>query len=196
MPTLDLDPTIGISSPIFPAQDYIHIGGKRSPGKATIQGVNSPRGWDVRKGYAQTGAFVVPTGDELSTFQVLFELWTAEHIVAWYQFAAANFDRSVRFQPGTITPVALSISHPTLSAPPLRITSVVVTDASALENDDYGLWSCTVSFLQYRAPIIAPARPSAVMQTKSATVPTAQDAEDQQIEDRRSTFAGLNGGGA
>lgn len=172
---------IGLPTSDFPAQDYIMISFDKSPGKATIVSANSPRGWQVMKSPYVSGAALVPTGDEPARFDIMFELWTAEHLKAWRYFAAAYFDKSVRFEPGTIKPVALSISHPILNAAPLRITSAVIVGATALMNDGYGLYSCVVSFLQYRAPIPAAKRPDASLQEKQKAAPKAQDAADRTI---------------
>ena len=35
-----------------PIQDFIVLGGLRSPGRATVAGAGSPRDWDIRKGWA------------------------------------------------------------------------------------------------------------------------------------------------
>ena len=55
----------------------------------------------------------------------------------------------------------MSIQHPTLNDPALSITQVVVTNVGAWEQDPdgTGLWSRTLSFLQYRKPrpaLVAP----------------------------------------
>jgi len=178
---------------VFPTQDYVTIGGDRSPGKAIIHDVHTPRPWDIRKGYALTGATIIPQGDDLGTFKIRFELWDPADVPAWYAFAAQYFDKSVRLLPGSSKPKALSILHPMLSAPPIRITACVVDDATALEPDDDGLggWHSIVSFIQYRAPKPALSPPDAAIAPAAQPQPTAEDAADQEIQNKLATFQGL-----
>jgi hypothetical protein len=177
----------------FPERDYVMIGGDPSPGKATIRGCNSPRGWDVRKGYALSGATVVPTGDDLSKFEILFEFWDESQVPLWYSFASKYFDKAVRLNPGTLVPKALGIEHPILSAPPLRITEVVVEDVTQLEQDDTGGWSCVVKFLQYRRAKPALSPPDASIPAAQKATPTAQDAAEREIQEKLGTLKGLLG---
>ncbi len=176
----------------FPTQHYISIGGERSPGKATVRGGNTPRGWDIRKGYGLTGATVAPTGDELAAgIVVLFEFWQAAQITAWYAYAAKYFDKSVRILPGGKTPKPLGIFHPVLAAPPLGMTSFVVKDATQLENDGTGLWSCEVHLLQYRKPKPALAKPSGVVPPAAVAAPTAMDAADIEMAQKYAKYNSL-----
>jgi len=164
------------------ARDYILIGGDRSPGVVTVDSCDSPRGWDIRKGYALSGATVVPTGDELSTVELTFGFWTADQITAWQAFAAKYFDKAVRLIPGSLTPKALSIQHPVINGAPLRVTEVVVKDCSALQNDGTGFWTARVVLLQYRKPQPALAKPPAAIPAAQQPKPTAQDAQDREIQ--------------
>lgn len=189
-----------VSATGIPARDYIVIGGDKSPGKATIRGLNSPRAWDIRKGYGLSGATVVPAGDELATFSVLFEFFdaggtgvqkTADQLQAWYAYAAKYFDKSVRLVPGSNVPKALGIDHPILAAPPHRVTEAVVKDVSQLEQDDYGGWSAEVFFLQYRKAKPALAAPNAAIPAAAKPTPTAEDEADREMAAKLATLKGL-----
>lgn len=166
----------------FPAQDFLVIGGDKSPGKCEISNTHSPRPWDIRQGYALSGATLVPKGDEPATFAIRFSLWLPSQVPGWYAFAAKYFDKSVRLVPGTLTPKALTVGHPQLSAPPLRVTAAVVNDATALEPDGYGLWFAIVFFTQYRKPKPALSPPDAAIPAAAAPQPTAQDQADKDIQ--------------
>lgn len=189
-----------VSSTGIPARDYIMIGGDKSPGKCTIRGLNSPRGWDIRQGYGLSGATVVPKGDECSTFSVFFEFFdaggsgvqkTADMLNAWYAYAAKYFDKSVRLVPGSNVPKALGVDHPILAAPPHRVTEAVVKDVSGLEQDDNGGWSVEVFFLQYRKPKPALAAPNAAIPAAAQTAPTAEDEADREMAAKLATLKGL-----
>ncbi|HEX8795450.1 MAG TPA: hypothetical protein VF765_31085 [Polyangiaceae bacterium] len=191
--SIDQFPTDGVIGD--PSVDYILIEGTKSPGKATVRGANSPRGWDIRKGYALSGATVVPSGDELAEgIKVLFEFWEESQLTDWYAYAAKYFDKSVRFVLGSLTPRPLGIFHPVLAAPPIGITEVVVKDCTQLENDGYGLWSCELTLLQYRKPKPAPAAPSAAIPAALSAAPTALDAADREMQAKLAQFQSLTGG--
>lgn len=177
----------------FPYQDYVLIGGDQSPGRCKVQNIHTPRPWDIRKGYAQTGATVVPQGDDLGTFELRFDLWLPSQVPVWYAFAAKYFDKSMRLIPGTNIPKALSILHPQLSAPPVRITACVVTDATGLleEEDDLGGYYAIVSCLQYRRPKPALSAPDAKIPAANNPPPTAEDAADAVIQSKLATVQSL-----
>lgn len=161
-----------------PMQDYVLLGGAKTPGRATVQGAGSPRKWDVRQGYGYSGAIVVYMGDGLAQFDIHVDLWLPEHFSEWNRFAKIAL---VKAPLGT-KPKALDISHPLLSLEPLKITSVVVEDVSQFEQDDEGLWTCTIKCLQYRAPLPALGRPLASIPNAAKITPTAQDAAEVEIQ--------------
>lgn len=173
----------------FPQQDYILLGGVQSPGRATVLGAGSPREWDVRKGYGYSGAVTVYTGENLAKFEVLIELWEKSHFAEWVRFAKIALEKP----PLGTKPKALDIAHPLLNLPPLSITSVVVEDVSQFEQDEEGLWSCTIKFLQFRAPKPALGKPLASIPNAAKPVPTAQDAADVEIQKLVKTFGELAG---
>lgn len=173
--------------------DYIMIGGDVSPGKATVHGALIQRGWDIRKGYASTGATLAPTGDQPAKFGIRFEFFEDEEIDAWEVFAKKYFSAAVRFEPGTIKPRALGIAHPLLNSPPLSISEVVVEEVSQLEQDDTGLWSTEVKFIQYRKPVQAADPPKASIPAAIKTAPTAEDAADREQQEKLATFLRLAG---
>jgi len=174
----------------FPYQDYILLGGAQSPGRATIVGAGSPRDWDIRKGYGFSGAFVIYTGDGLAKFKVQIDLWTAAQFADWVRFAKLCL---VKPPVGT-KPKAMDISHPLLNMEPLKITSVVVEDCSQFTEDDDGMFSCTIDFLQYRAPMPALGKPLASIPNVKKPTPTAQDEAEAQIQKLMGQFATLANG--
>ena len=174
----------------FPYQDYIILGGAKSPGRATIVGAGSPRDWDKRKGYGFSGAFVIYTGDNLAKFKVQIDLWTPDQFAEWAKFA-----KLCLVKPPTGTkPKAMDIQHPLLSMDPIKITSVVVEDCSQFTEDDDGLWSCTIDFLQYRAPMPALGKPLASIPSVKKPKPTAKDAAEVEIEKLTEQFKALANG--
>ena len=172
------------------AQDVIVIGGDVSPGRARIRGAGSPRTWDVRQGYGFSGAFVVFTGAGLAKFEVEIALWLASQETDWERFAKKYLEKP----PSGMRPKALGIYHPLLTAPPLNISAVVVEDVSQFEEDEYGLWTCVIKFLEYRQPKPILARPSAAIPAAAKALPTARDALDEEIQRKQKELAKLTGG--
>lgn len=173
----------------FPAQDYILLGGEKSPGRATVLGAGSPRTWDKRKGYGYSGAFVIFTGDDLAKFKVQIDLWKKDQFAEWDRFAKKCLVKPPLGQ----KPKALDIQHPLLNAEPLKITSAVVEDVSQWDQDEEGLWSCTIDFLQFRAPKPALGKPNAAIPSVAKPIPTAQDAADVEIQRLMAQFSALAG---
>lgn len=158
-------------------QDFIVLGLMKSPGKATISKLATPRKWDEREGYGASGATIVYNGNKLATFEVLIEMWDEiQATLDWPAFALVLAKAAPN-----IIPIALGIGHPLLNSPPYNVTSVIVEDVGGLEQDDYGLWSCVIKFKEFRKPIPALGAPLAAIPASAAPVPTAQDALDVAI---------------
>jgi hypothetical protein len=140
------------------AEDFIVLGGFRSPGLAVVKGAGSPRKWDVRAGYAFTGATVIYTGTDLAKFEVDIFAWEPDHFAAWEVFARAVLSPPVKAAPS----YSLAIEHPALNNPPLSILQVVVEDVTqwAQEADGGGLFARTIKLLQYRAPVPVLVKPA------------------------------------
>jgi hypothetical protein len=161
-----------------PEQDYVLLGGARTPGRATIVGAGSPRSWDIRQGYGYSGAIVVFTGEGLAKFDIVVDLWLPSHWGEWNRFAKVALAKA----PLGMKPKALDIAHPLLALEPIKVTSVVVEDVTQFEEDDEGLWTCRIKCLQYRAPKPALGKPLASIPNVDKPKPTAQDAAELEIQ--------------
>lgn len=159
----------------FPHADTFLLGGQPCPGKATLIAGDSPRPWDIRKGYAMSGATVVPAGDDLSHPVFAVEMWDPADWPLFQAFAAKYLAKSVRFKPGTVVPVALGIYHPVLASPPWLITEVVVENVTVPKQDDTGMWMLEIHFLDYRKVKPAPPKPDAAFATTQTPIPSATD---------------------
>lgn len=171
-----------------PVQDYIILNGFRSPGKAIVAGATTPRKWDQRPGYGFTGATVFYTGQGLAEFTVTLELWDPREWQDWWAFA-----RVLEKEPIGKRAAALKISHPLLTRAPLNITDVVVTDVSQWEQDDDGLWTCTISFLEYRPPKPAVGKPTAAIPDSPQGKVAAKTAIEIENEKLTKELADLSG---
>lgn len=173
-----------------PEQDYVILGSKRTPGRATIVSPGSPRKWDKQAGFGISGATLAFLGDDLSEFDLLVDLWEPEHWTAWTSFARDVLDKRPR---GRISPEgAFDIVHPALNRSPTRISSVVVLDVTGPDQED-GLWTFRIKLSAYRQPKPALGKPPAAVPAVPGVTPTAKTAEDQAIADLLAEQARLGG---
>lgn len=175
----------------LPIQDWVLLGGEITPGLATITGAGMPRKWDKAQGFGLSGAFLRYMGDDLKDFEISLYLWTEAQVEDFYEFARKVLSKP----PKGKRPKAIEIKHPLLDAPPLLIRSVVVSDVSQLEEDELGGWNVTISLIPFRAPILAIGRVAATFAKATNAAPTAQDAKEREIQQKRAEFARLAGGG-
>lgn len=176
-----------LSSP--PEQDYIILGGQRSPGVATLRNAGSPRDWDIRKGYGFSGASVVFTGNGLAKFECDIYLWTPAHWIDWKTFSLL-----LAKPKGLVQTTGIGISHPLLKLPPLSIDSVVIEDVLQFEEDDSGGWQCTIKFIEFKRPAPALSKPLVAIPSASKAPPTAQDAVDREIQAKAARLKALAAG--
>lgn len=148
-----VDSLVGVA----PNQDVIVLAGVPSPGVAVVRGADSPRDWDVQKGYGLTGATTIFTGQGLAKFDVDIFCWESLHFQAWKLFSKLTLENP----PIGGRPTSMFIQHPQLNDPPLSIGQVVITNVTQWEQDPdgSGMWSRTISFLEYRKPRPALVKP-------------------------------------
>lgn len=131
-----------LASPI----DHVLLAGERSPGLADVQGAGSPRRWDIRRGYALSGARPVFRGMDVARFRVVLRLLTEADWEAWHAWK-----RLVQQPPSGTRPRALDIWHPVLEE--CGISSAVVENVEQPVHDGTGGWSIAIAFIEYRPPM-------------------------------------------
>jgi hypothetical protein len=176
---------------LFPAADTINIGGSTAPGKWRLIEATKQYGWDIRKGQALDGATVVPTGDELIVAKFEVTLWDEAQFAPFYLLRTTYLRKALRKTSGSLNTWAIGVDHPELGA--LGAGDFVVKEITPLVNNGNGLWTCTVTFLQYRKPKAALSKPDAAIPAAAAPMPTAQDAQQREIQDSMNTIQGLQG---
>jgi hypothetical protein len=150
-------------------------GGILSPGLCEIEGAALNNKWDIRAGYGIIGGTAWFTGTELSEFSITFRLYDDRDWEDWEAIAPL-------FKTRQRTPSwkGLEIEHPQLQE--VGITAVVVKKVSQpVKEDDTGIWSIKIDFIEY------PKRP----QLKAAKVDGAQAEPVDPIEAQ--TDAALKG---
>jgi hypothetical protein len=148
------------------ALDLFIVNGMTHAGKAEIVGLETPRKVDERDGYGITGATTVFNGIKLARWGVLFSIWDA------FDFDESRpFFEMLKTPPLTLPPLALGVYHPLLAEE--GISAALVLNGGGWSQDDYGLFTRTVKFVQYRQPLPALASPQAAIPTAPvAAVPT------------------------
>lgn len=154
---MPFDPT---TSPV----DYVILAGQRSPGIANLDGASSPRQWDERRAYGQSGASLVYRGLKPAKFTLALLLISAEDWAAWDAW------RPVVQRPPTGTrPRALDIEHPITEM--LGIRSVVVEDVLQPRQTGNGEWTIEIKLLEFRPPTTTVTRPQASADRAPVTDP-------------------------
>lgn len=189
--TPDTPPEIAANSNGFPHQDFVILGGGRTPGIATVE-VERPQGWDERQGYGLSGAYAIPTGAPLTRPIVRVKLWTGAQYALWKTFAATYLARAAVVVPGTRTTKALAIVHPILNDPPFLIQAVVVENVKAIPQTDDGIWEYEIHLLEYRAPQPALGKGDAVIPPAGGyQLQTATDRQNAENDRLAQSFASL-----
>lgn len=163
------------------AQDYVTIGGQKSPGRASILDMKRKIGWDVRKAYGLDKATLVPVGNDPATFSVRFDFWDPAEKVTWDAFAKTYLKWALVRVPGGATK-ALKVLHPILQAQPFAVQDCVVSEIHGLNKDEEGLWGCTIDFMEYGAPVIALQKARGTIDGKAVQKPVAQTAQQQYLQ--------------
>jgi hypothetical protein len=116
---------------------------------------------------------------------VRFELWTDDHFVQWFPFL-----KLLQRKPSK---VAQQIFHPVLALQ--GFYGCQVSKITALDQDEEtGIFSCEVTFLEFNPPKPALSKPLAAIPNAPKPLPTAEDVADEEILGLAKQWRGLGGG--
>lgn len=177
----------------FPAVNSITLANFPMPGKWSLLEAKKKFGWQIQKGYGLSGAVVFPTGDELVVAKFKAEFWSSSDFNIFKNIRKQLLQKPVFSVGGALLTAAMGIDHPELKA--LGVTSVVIGEVGAAIQEDGGLWVCHIDFLQYRAPLPAPPKPTTTIPDVAAPKPVAQDAQDLEIQKLQAQAKALLAGG-
>lgn len=158
-------PTPTLSPLTYPQDwDTCTVQGVRSPGiipKKGISGLDRVNKWDVKEGKGTKGATTTYVGRPPIPFSVKFWLWLDRHFAEWDKFSSV-----LKYDPTKKAPAeAVSFYHPMAADEAIGVSQVVVTKVGGLiEEDDNGLYSRSVDFLEY-----APSPPTNATATPKST---------------------------
>jgi len=134
--------------------DAIDLGGRKSPGVATLSGHDRVHEWDVQQGNAQSGANTRLKGDKPQEFTVTFYLVRdeAQGIDDWVEWE--SFVEVIEATVAGPTPKAVEIYHPDLASQRPPIACVAKATIGGAVHDGKGGKTVAVKFQEYR-----PAKP-------------------------------------
>lgn len=171
--------------PITNPVDFVMLGGKRSPGIATVSEWADERDWAERRSYGMTGSTLIYHGGPLLRGKITFAFTTPEELAAWdtfktmlerpppvapvSAFQAASADTIVQRRPSGRV---LDIVHPQLAD--LGVHRVVVERRGQLVQVGDGEWSVEVALIEHRPPVRSLFRPTTTV--VAAPVLTARQA--------------------
>ncbi|MEZ4230894.1 MAG: hypothetical protein R3B89_17095 [Polyangiaceae bacterium] len=161
------------------------IGGVPTLGLATVSGGKYSLGWDAKKGTAKSGASTVFTGKDLSECTLTIRFADGAQGLSASDQVSQFVDQIVPIlQKSENGKTAVDFYHPSVSEPPIELTSVVVKTIGQIETQDDGLKTVTVELIQFKKPRAAKVGKPAGSESKAETnQPTAADAADFQILD-------------
>lgn len=133
-----------MANPLDQPQDYVLLGGRKTPGLCEIYGADAPRNWEEQSGAGYSGGILLFRGIKLSHFTIRVYLYTSEDWDAWYKFRTI-LKKPTRF--GAF-PKAIDCVHPFLAD--LGITACVIDNERAPSQVDHGVWSIEIECIEYR----------------------------------------------
>jgi hypothetical protein len=137
--------------------DFVIVRGVPTPGTATVQRAKRSIKVDEIGGYGVSGSILVVHGRRLVAFDIVVKLTTPDEWAEW-----DNFKEVVLTMPSGINAKALDVWHPWLSM--LDVRSAIVTDVSQPEDDGTGVFTITISMIEFRRPKQQLATPAAADQ--------------------------------
>lgn len=149
------------------------------PGKWTLISAKKVFGWKVQMGMALDGGHVYPAGDPLVVVKFKGEFWSSSDFGVYTSISRPALFTKPSVVVGGIA-AASSIEHPELAA--LGVTAVVVLEVNPVIQQEGGLWTTEIEFLQYRPPIPVKPAPKQVIPPGPKggfNVPTKTEAEEQ-----------------
>lgn len=185
--------TADLRQTFFPGEDLdtFTIGGDRSPGICSILRAPNLQRWQVNQGNAISGASMVPMGEDVPDVEIGLYFWIPSQLTAWATFASRWFKAATVSAPGGADALALAIGHPILRMPPISITKVAYKSCTALAGDEDEGWSCTLTFIKWKRPILAKPKPLATIPAAAKPKPTASDSRQQVIAQQSAELAKL-----
>jgi hypothetical protein len=144
--------------------DFVIVRGLPTPGVGTIQRAKRTIKVDEIGGYGVSGSVLVVHGRRLVPFDIVIKLTTPEDWAEW-----DNFKSVVLTMPSGINAKALDVWHPWLVM--LEVKSAIVTDVSQPEDDGTGVFTITISMIEFRRPKLTLASPVAAEQKPASTDP-------------------------
>lgn len=173
-------------NPRDPALNYVVVNGVQSPGRAQLTGVAAPYKYDVQEGYGLSGATTIFRGRGVARFTLTISLWRPEHFIAWPFFAA------LLEPPKTSKPLVVQMRHPLLSM--ADIEAVAVESLGAPERQSNGVWTATISLLEYRPPKPALVKPRGAIPSPEKGAPvTPQTEADKALVVAQAELAAARG---
>lgn len=164
------------------AWDRVRIGGVDSPGICTLSGFSRTSEFDVKKGKGSQGATLTFVQRPPTEGTIKFQLWLAEHFDLWVPFR-----KTLKYTPTKKAITAIDIFHPSFAD--IDLHSVVCKDIGAIEHEGGGLYSISISLIEYFPPPKASAvsTPSGYGAGQNTNNPSgkpdtsAEDAKQEQI---------------
>ncbi len=174
----------------FPAVNTFSVASILMPGKWTLLDADKKFGWQIQQGYALSGAFVFPKGDELVVARFKGEFWSQVDFALFKEIRPKFLEKGVFLIGGILNASAMGIEHPELKA--MGVTSVVVLKISPVIQEEGGLWVVHIDFLQYRRPLPAVPKPKQIIPDVNPALTAAKNNVEKEQADLRAQINALH----
>jgi hypothetical protein len=177
----------------FRQNEGITLAGVTMPGRWFLTEATRVYGFQIQKGFGQSGGTVFPIGDDPMPIKYSVAFLTLADVMKFMDLQKTILKKPVFTLGGTnATTAGLGIDEPALKA--VGVNTVVVKGVSAVihplvTSGGKGPWTSSVEFLEYRKPVPALPKPSQSIPDTGAPQPTAQDALDLENQKLAQTFA-------
>lgn len=141
----------------FPIDESFILSGATCPGQWLLVDASKRYSFQEQKAVGYDGASLQIIGRELVHAKFRGKLWTPTQAEAYNVFRKLFLNRPL-LQLGPLVGLAYSISHTELNA--MGVSNVVVKEFSPLVQEEGGLWTAHVEFIEYLPPIVSKSRPT------------------------------------
>jgi hypothetical protein len=155
--------------------NYVLVNGVRSPGRATISGVNLPFKWTIQDQYGADAAVMTYHGRGLCKFTLTLWLWEESHFISF-----PSFMKLIQPPENKALPFVVQMQHPILAA--AGIAAVTPLEITMPQRQSNGVWIATANMTEWRKPrdVLVRPRDSIPAPNKGKIVPP-QTAADRAL---------------
>lgn len=172
--------------------ESLTLSGQSMPGQWLLVDCTRVFGWQIQKLYGQTGATLLPIGDDPIVAKFAIRIWASTDAANYRMALRSVLKKPVNLVPGSTATAGMGIEQPQLND--MGVKAVVVKSVTPLINPlvtsgGRGPWTAACEFYEYRPPLAALPKPNQQTPDRSPSAPSAQDLLDTENARLANTFS-------